>query len=45
MMSLLSEYSIEIEASETDLYDLIISISKGETRFEEIVEWLKERVR
>lgn len=42
MLTLLLEYNYEVKAGKEDLYKLIIQISTGEIRFEEIVLWLKE---
>ena len=42
MIGLLKEYQIEVTATENELYDLIISISTGELKFEGIVEWLRK---
>lgn len=41
MYSLLIFYRYKINASENELYQLIISISTGTINFEQIVEWLK----
>lgn len=42
MLSFLSEHGISVTASKDSLYTFIISISSGETGFEEIVAWLKQ---
>jgi death-on-curing protein len=39
--TLLLEYNIIINASESELYQFVIEISTGEIKFEKIVEWLK----
>lgn len=44
MVALLKEYGIHVKASNTELYNFTISISTGECRFEQIVQWLKENV-
>jgi death on curing protein len=41
MASLLIEDGIKLTASQEDAYHFAIQISTGETKFEEIVEWLK----
>ena len=41
IIALLAEYNYMCTATEDSFYDFIISISTGEIRFEEIVEWLK----
>lgn len=41
MISFLMECGYKIIAAENDLYNFIISISTGEIKFEQIVEWLK----
>ena len=45
MIALLEEKGLQFFASEEDLYNFIISISKGDTKFEEIVKWLKKNSR
>ena len=45
MIVLLEEEGLQFLASEEDLYNFIISISKGDTKFEEIVEWLRKNSR
>lgn len=40
MVSLLLEYKIKIIADKDNLYRFIISISTGEIKFDQIVEWL-----
>jgi death on curing protein len=41
MATLLLEYNIALTANENDLYNFTISISTGEIKFGQIVEWLK----
>ena len=41
MVALLKEYSIELNADNNSLYQFTISISTGEIKFDEIVQWLK----
>jgi death-on-curing protein len=36
----LLEYDIDLNASENDKYDFVISIAKGELKFEGICSWL-----
>ena len=42
MIAFLEENGLHFSASEENLYNFVISISTGEKKFEEIVEWLKE---
>ena len=42
MIALLEENGLRLSADGDDLYNFVISISTGEKKFEEIVEWLKE---
>lgn len=44
MRLILLENNLDINASQSEKYDLVISVSKGEARFEEIVIWLKGKV-
>lgn len=41
MIALLKEYNIQVNASNDSLYQFTISISTGETKFGQIVEWLR----
>lgn len=41
LLSLLEEYNFSCTAKEDEFYNFIIVISTGESRFEQIVEWLK----
>jgi death-on-curing protein len=41
MLALLQEYNIEITMKDNDAYQFVIAMSKGEKRFEDIIEWLK----
>lgn len=41
MIALLQENGLHFATNEECLYNFIISISTGESRFQEIVEWLK----
>lgn len=45
MESVLRVANIKITATNDDLYNFVISISTGEKKFEEIVEWLKENTK
>lgn len=45
MRLILLENEMDIEASESDKYDLIISVSKGESKLEEIKAWLSSHTR
>jgi len=45
MEAILRFGSIKIKASNDELYHFVISISTGEKKFDEIVEWLKENTR
>ena len=40
MVALLLEYKIKVVADKDNLYQFIISISTGEIKFDQIVEWL-----
>lgn len=40
-ITLLLEYSIQIQANEEVLYEFVIKISTGKTGFNDIVDWLK----
>lgn len=42
MVTFLFEYNFVLTAGEDDLYNFTISISTGETKFDDIVNWLKE---
>jgi death-on-curing protein len=44
MRLILLENELDIIASQAEKYELVISVSKGESRFDEIVIWLKEKV-
>ncbi len=44
MVTLLKEFSIEINAGNDNLYQFVISISTGEIKFDEIVQWLKTKM-
>ena len=41
IVALLKEHDMEVNADSDDLYQFTISISTGEIKFEQIVEWLK----
>lgn len=45
MESILRFGNIRINASNDDLYNFVISISTGEKKFEEIVQWLRENTK
>ena len=40
---LLLKCGLDIEASQGDKYEMVIAVSKGEWKFEQIKDWLKER--
>ena len=40
---LLLKSGLDIEATQEDKYELVIAVSKGEWKFEQIKNWLKER--
>jgi len=42
MVALLEDEGLVFSASEEDFYRFVISISTGEKKFDEIVDWLKE---
>ena len=42
MIALLEENGLRLSIDQDDLYNFVVSISTGEKKFEEIVEWLKE---
>jgi prophage maintenance system killer protein len=42
---LLMEAKLEIDASEDEKYDFVISIAKGEIKFTEICIWIKSRIK
>jgi death-on-curing protein len=42
METILRLFGFKIISSDDDLYHFVISISTGETKFEQIVEWLKK---
>ena len=42
MAALLEDKGLIFSAEEEDFYNFVISISTGEKKFDEIVEWLKE---
>ena len=42
MVTFLFEYNFALTAGEDELYNFTISISTGETKFEDIVNWLKQ---
>jgi death-on-curing protein len=41
MIALLREYDIYVNAESDSLYELTISISTGQIKFDQIIEWLK----
>jgi death on curing protein len=45
MLAILEEGKIEIAVSNDKIYSFIISISTGETKFEQMVEWLKQNTK
>lgn len=42
MLAILEEGKLEITASNDKIYSFVIGISTGETKFDDIVKWLKE---
>lgn len=42
MITVLFEYNLALTASEDEMYNFTISIATGETKFEDIVLWLKQ---
>ncbi|MCH5716964.1 hypothetical protein [Niabella hibiscisoli] len=40
-ITLLLEYSQQVNANEVNLYDFVIKVSTGEAKFDDIVQWLK----
>jgi death-on-curing protein len=44
MKLLLLKNSIEIKATQEELYTMIISASSGEMRFSEIAKWIEDRI-
>jgi death-on-curing protein len=45
MKAILLNSNIQISATETNIYNFVISISTGEIKFEAIVEWLKQNTK
>ncbi len=45
MVALLEDDGLVFSADDEDFYHFVISISTGEKKFDEIVEWLKEDTR
>jgi death on curing protein len=41
MIALLNEYNLQVNAHNDSLYQFAISISTGEIKFDQIVEWLR----
>jgi prophage maintenance system killer protein len=41
MIAFLEENGLHLSATDTALYNFVVSISTGEIKFEEIVEWLQ----
>jgi death-on-curing protein len=44
LWALLKEYGIELEVANDDLYHFIISMSTGESKYEDIVAWLNSKI-
>lgn len=42
MLAILEQGRLEINVSNDDIYSFVIQTSTGETKFDEIVEWLKQ---
>ena len=45
MRLLLMEYGFNISASQDEKYDFVIKIAQGVYRFENIVDWIRERIK
>jgi death on curing protein len=45
MRLILLEYQQDIEALQTEKYDFVIGVASGKTTFEEIVNWIRQRMR
>jgi len=45
MRLLLMDYGFNISASQEEKYDFVIKIAKGIYRFDQIVEWIKEKIK
>jgi len=44
MLALLKEYGIELTVDGNSLYHFVIGMSKGDKKFDDIVEWLKKHI-
>lgn len=44
-IALLKEYSLEVKSNDDSLYQFTISLSTGEIKFDEIIEWLKKNTK
>ena len=40
----LMEYGLDISANEDDKYDFVIKIAKGEFKFDEILDWINNKL-
>ena len=45
MRLILQNYGFDIFADQDDKYEMVISASKGELRFDEIKQWIEMRLR
>ena len=45
MRLLLLENNVDIEAPESDKYDLVVGVANGEYRFDEIKKWLLSKIK
>lgn len=45
MRLLLLEYGLDIKASETDKYEFVILIAKGELKFKGICNWIEKKIK
>ena len=44
MRLILLDHELDIKATQNEKYDLVISVSKGEFRFDEIKNWLESKI-
>lgn len=45
MRLLLMDYGFDIKATQDEKYDFVIKIAKGDYRYPEIVDWIKNKVK
>jgi len=43
MLALLAEFGIELKVEENELFNVVMSMSTGEKKFDQIVEWLNAK--